>query len=108
MDAVHRRGSLHLVNTSAIPTLVKRVQRGTAGASHARALLTFTAKHCPALFQPHVSELAKALADEKNPELVEVSLQALAAVAKWDAALSPTDKWVTGDSHEAVTDGLSA
>jgi hypothetical protein len=39
-----------------------------------------------------VGELAKAIADETNDILVEVSLQALAAVAKWDDKLVPNDK----------------
>jgi sister-chromatid-cohesion protein PDS5 len=61
-------------------------------AHHAQTILSYTSKHCPALYKPHVGELAKAIADEKNPILVETSLQALAAVVKWDDQLAPHDK----------------
>jgi sister-chromatid-cohesion protein PDS5 len=95
-----RRASLRIVNQSSIPTLVKRVQKGDgtkknqaqSSAHHAQTILTYMSKHCPALYKPHVGELAKAIADEKNPTLVEVSLQALAAVVKWDDKLAPHDK----------------
>ncbi|KAI0064905.1 cohesin-associated protein Pds5 [Artomyces pyxidatus] len=99
-----RKASFRLINQSSIPTLVKRLQRGDpAGdgygtsqaqlsANNAQAVLTTVSKHCPALYKPHVGELTKAIADEKNPRLVELCLQALAAVAKWDERLAPTDK----------------
>jgi sister chromatid cohesion protein PDS5 len=95
-----RRASLHSVNQSSIPTLIKRVRSGdddpasaaSTTARHARILLTFTSKHCPALYKLHVGELAKAIADSKNPVLVEVGLQALSALAKWDPKLTPADK----------------
>lgn len=99
-----RRSSLHLINQSSVPTLVKRLQKGDPtgdghgtsqaqlSANNAQAVLTAMSKHCPALYKPHITELTKAIADEKNPRLVEVSLQALAAVAEWDEKLAPTDK----------------
>ena len=83
---------------------MKRLQRGDpAGdgygtsqaqlsANNAQVLLTAVSKHRPALYKPHLGELTKAIADEKNPRLVEVCLQALAAVAKWDEKLAPSDK----------------
>ncbi|KAH7926273.1 hypothetical protein BV22DRAFT_1128351 [Leucogyrophana mollusca] len=89
-----RRATLRIVNQSSIPTLIKRVQKGTASETqkHAQTLLTFMSKHNPALYKLHVSELTKAIADEKNPRLVEVGLQALAAVVRWDESLSVNDK----------------
>lgn len=97
MTVLVRRASLRIINQSSIPTLVKRVQRGDSthlqSPSHlAQKILTYTSKNCPALYQAHVGELAKAIADEKNPALVEVSLQALAAVAQLDDKLAPHDK----------------
>ncbi|EMD34698.1 hypothetical protein CERSUDRAFT_116889 [Gelatoporia subvermispora B] len=91
-----RRASLRIVNQSSIPTLVKRIQKGesagTGQAHHAQTWMTHVSKHCPAIHKSHVSELSKAVADERNARLVEVALQALAAVAGWDAKLAPSDK----------------
>lgn len=100
MTAFLRRASLRIINQSSIPALIKRVQKGGDGmaklgsvsAQNAQLLLGFVSKHCPALYKPHVGELTKAIADEKNPSLVEVCLQALSAVVKWDDKLAPSDK----------------
>lgn len=101
-----RLGSLWIVNTTSIPTLVKRLQKGDhSGRSNstsqvqvvanlAQTLLTTMSKHCPSVYRPHVGELIKAIADEKNPRLVEVCLQALAAVCKHEPSSTPTDKYV--------------
>ncbi|KAG2124196.1 armadillo-type protein [Suillus clintonianus] len=90
MTVFLRRATLRIVNQSSIPTLIKRVQR--ADSKHAQTLLTYISKHCPALYKPHISELTKAIADEKNPRLVEVGMQALAAVSRSDEALAVNDK----------------
>ncbi|KZP25702.1 ARM repeat-containing protein [Athelia psychrophila] len=97
MTILIRRASLRIVNQSSVPTLLKRVQKGDGtlppSLSHtAQTLLIYMSKNYPALYQLHVGELAKALADEKNPKLVEVSLQALAAVAQLDEKHVPHDK----------------
>lgn len=102
MAALLRRSSPWLLNQSSIPTLIKRVQKGHGNstsqshetASYAQTLLTYISKHSPALYKPHISELTKAIADEKNTTLVEVCLRALAGVVKWDPKLAPTDKSV--------------
>ena len=94
------RASYRILNQSSIPTLLKRVQKGLGSttshirqaALHAVTLLTFVSKHSPSLYRSHVSELTKAIADEKHETLVEVALQALAGVVKWDPTLAPTDK----------------
>jgi sister-chromatid-cohesion protein PDS5 len=96
------RASLCILNQSSIPILVKRIQKGHGSATsqtqltanHAQILLKFVSKHSPAIYKPHVGELAKAIADEKNTRLVEVCLQALAAVVRWDDKLAPSDKSV--------------
>ena len=93
-----RRATLHIVNQSSIPTLIKRLQKGTEGdeltdtARIAKTWLAFVSKHQPPLYKHHVGELSKAIANEANPVLVETSLQALAVVAKWDEKLAPNDK----------------
>ncbi|KAF8582552.1 ARM repeat-containing protein [Ramaria rubella] len=99
MSGIQRKGSLWIINTSSIPSLVKRIQRAPDTTSDdspseadrlarvAKVALSYISKHCPAIHKPHVGEFAKALADEKNVRLGEVALQALAA-AQWDT----TDK----------------
>lgn len=91
-----RRSSLKFLNQSSIPALVKRVQKGggkaTQAATNAQILLSFTSKHCPVLYKTHISELTKAIADEKNPRLVETCLQALSSMAKLDSRVAPSDK----------------
>ena len=93
-----RRATPHIVNQSSIPTLLKRVQKGIEGdinaaaAQHAQTWLEYISKHNPAMYKLHVAELTKAISDEKNYGLAEVSLQALSAVAYWDEKLAPNDK----------------
>lgn len=90
-----RRSSLHIANSSSVPTLVKRIQRRDAdpiAAGHAQIILSSMAKHCPAIFATHVGEFSKALSDETNPVLVEICLQAISSVAIWDRDKAPGDK----------------
>ncbi|TFY68468.1 hypothetical protein EVG20_g3547 [Dentipellis fragilis] len=99
MSTFLRRASLRFINQSSVPQLVRRLQRdtGTEGDS-AAMLLSFVAKHCPALFRSHVGELAKACsADARSGHArqVEVCLQALAAVAAVDEKLTTSDKRMT-------------
>ena len=101
-----RRASLRLVNQSSIPTLIKNVQRGDPeddghsttqaqmSAKNANTVLTYVSRHCPSLHKSHVAGLIKAIADEKNSRLVEVSLHALSSLAQLDKSLTPTDKSV--------------
>ncbi|TCD68846.1 hypothetical protein EIP91_009560 [Steccherinum ochraceum] len=99
MSAFLRRASLRFVNQSSIPTLIRRVQTSTNDtARHAESWLTFISKHLPALYKLHIGELTKAIADERNPKLVEIALQALSATAVWDSKLAPTDK----RTHERI------
>ncbi|KAH8116096.1 armadillo-type protein [Phellopilus nigrolimitatus] len=104
MMSFFRQASLWIVNLSSVPTLVKRLQKGdhhTGGkstslaqvmADNAQTLLTTMSKSCPAVYRSHISEFTKAIADEKNPRLVEVCLQALAAVCKNEPGITPSDK----------------
>jgi hypothetical protein len=102
MSTFLRRSSLLILNQSSIPTLIRHVQKGGDNASsqaqstahNAQVLLTYISKHCPAMYKSHISELTKGIADERRPTLVEVSLQALSAVVRWDDKLVPSDKLV--------------
>ncbi|KAF8605742.1 cohesin-associated protein Pds5 [Ceratobasidium sp. AG-I] len=109
-----RRASLHIVNQSSIPTLVKKLKlvetpnsesqavaaevEGTQQthaeviADRAQAVLECISKNHPAVYKPHVGELIKALADEKHPKLVQCCAQALASVVRFDGSLAPTEK----------------
>ncbi|KAJ7695426.1 cohesin-associated protein Pds5 [Mycena rosella] len=93
MNFILRQASLRIVNQSSVPTLLKRLQKANhLAADNAAKLLRFVSKHIPALYKSHVGELVKGVADEKHPQVVEVSLQALAAVVRWDEKVVPTDK----------------
>ncbi|KAG8727483.1 hypothetical protein FRC12_022466, partial [Ceratobasidium sp. 428] len=109
-----RRASLHIVNQSSVPTLVKKLRladtpnsesQAVAGdiegvqqthaeiiADRAQSLLECISKFHPAVYKPHVGELIKALADEKHPKLMQYCAQALASVVRLDGTLAPTEK----------------
>lgn len=90
-----RKHCLHIVNQSSIPTLVKRIQRhenDAVGAAAAKKVLLAIAKQCPAIFKVHVAEFSRALAEESNTNLIEVSLRALASVSRWDPSCAPNDQ----------------
>ncbi|KAJ4468818.1 armadillo-type protein [Lentinula aciculospora] len=99
MTALLRRGTLHITNTSSVPTLLLRLQRahGTTitktnlAANHAQLLLINIAKSCPALLKPHVDDLITAVEDGKNDKTVVVGLQALASLVKLDPQLVPME-----------------
>lgn len=87
-----RRAMLRIVNQSSIPTLIKRVQKSIPSSKHAQQLLTFISKHSPILYKSHVSELTKAITDERNVILMEVGMHALAALAKSKESQVALDK----------------
>lgn len=100
MSVYLRRASYLIVNQSSIPTLLKRVSKAYGNthshaqlaANHAHSLLTYISKHSPALYKSHISELTKAIADDDNPRVAEIGLQALAGVVRWDDKLAPMEK----------------
>ncbi|KAJ7039761.1 armadillo-type protein [Mycena alexandri] len=97
MNGIVRQASLRILNQSSIPTLIKRLQKSLkndneVASENALKLLTFVSKHIPALYKSHIGELVKGVADEKLPRLVEMSLQALAAIVRWDEKVAPNDK----------------
>lgn len=93
-----RRCTLRILNQSSISPLLKRLQKSSTSSvaspmiKHVHQLLTFVSKHSPALYKAHIGELTKAIADEKNTMLVELGMQALAAVIRTDESLSSLDK----------------
>ncbi|EJD05552.1 uncharacterized protein FOMMEDRAFT_132048 [Fomitiporia mediterranea MF3/22] len=98
------QSSLWIVNQSSVPTLVKKLGKGDSHgkgkgttssrvtANNARTLLTTISKFRPVVYRALVSELGKAIADDKNQTLVEVCLQALAAVSRYDPDITPNDR----------------
>ncbi|KAF7349279.1 Sister chromatid cohesion protein pds5 [Mycena sanguinolenta] len=93
MNKVLRQASLRILNQSSIPTLIKRLGKSNSVASdNARKLLTYVSRHQPGLFKSHIGELVKGIADEKHPQVVELALQALTAVVKWDEKVVPAEK----------------
>ena len=97
-----RRATLRIVNQSSIPTLIKGVQKSAPSSERAQQLLTFISKHCPILYKLHVSELTKAIADDRNVTLVEVGMHALTALVKADESQAALDKYVSLLYREAV------
>ncbi|KAF8506492.1 armadillo-type protein [Hysterangium stoloniferum] len=108
MSVILRKGSLWTLNTSSIPSLLHRITHASVSETEAndadigdierysriaKHALAWISKHCPALYRPHVAELIKSLA-EKNPQLAEVSLQALAAFG-WKANEKRTTDRIT-------------
>ncbi|KAF9235796.1 armadillo-type protein [Melanogaster broomeanus] len=91
MTILLRRSSLRIINQSSISTLIRRVQKSSPTSTQAQQVLTFISKHCPVLYKAHISELTKAIADEKNTVLVEVGMQALAAAVRADDSLAVFD-----------------
>ncbi|CAE6505628.1 unnamed protein product [Rhizoctonia solani] len=92
-----RRASLHIVNQSSIPILVKKLKLADQPNTESQSLsvLECMSKFNPAVYSPHVAELIKALADEKHPRLVQYCTQALAAIVSLDDSLAPTEKRTT-------------
>ncbi|GMK53875.1 hypothetical protein CspeluHIS016_0104610 [Cutaneotrichosporon spelunceum] len=88
-----------IINQSSIPCLIRRLQKPDGpnaervGALSAR-FLTLVAKECAPMYKDHIDELKIVLNDRRNNALVEVAIQALAAVTKWNPECGPTDKKV--------------
>lgn len=97
MSVVADHAAWMLINQSSIPGLIKRLQKpegpnaGRVAAISAR-YLDFIAKECAPMYKSHVDELVIIINDKRNDKLVEVGLQALAAVSKSNPGSGPTDK----------------
>lgn len=90
----------NVVNHSSISPLIKRLQTRTTDdigqrtAEAAYQFLRLMAKECAPMFKSHVDELMIVVGEKRNEKLVEVGLQALAAVVKVDADWGPSDRKV--------------
>ncbi|KAK8847427.1 hypothetical protein IAR55_005285 [Kwoniella newhampshirensis] len=84
----------NIVNHSSIPPLIKHLQKPNSEASALAAgrLLSTLAKEGPPMFKSHVPELVIVLSEKKNEKLVEVALQALAAVCKVYPEIAPSER----------------
>lgn len=87
-----------MLNTSSISPLLKTLQ-SPPGGDHtgpipvaAASYLQLIAKECPPMYEKHLPELLICIGQQKNERLVEVALQALASVCKYDQTLAPKDK----------------
>ncbi|KDQ08190.1 hypothetical protein BOTBODRAFT_118968 [Botryobasidium botryosum FD-172 SS1] len=93
MTALVRRCSLWIINPSSVSTLVKRVQKGDHYTStNAATVLSYLSKFNPAILKSHIAEFTRGVLEDKSTALVEVCLQALAALSRWEPGLSPNDK----------------
>lgn len=86
-----------LINRSSITGFVKRLVKPEGRdpariAEISKRYLSLIAKECPPMYKSHVDQLVVAINDKKNDVLVEVALQALAALCKLDKDARPKDK----------------
>lgn len=97
MSVVVDHAAWTLINQSSIPGLIKRLQK-PEGPYAERVVavctryLAFIAKECAPMYKSHVDELVIIINDKRNDKLVEVGVQALAAVSKSNPGSGPTDK----------------
>uniref|UniRef100_A0A0W0GEX7 Cohesin-associated protein pds5 n=2 Tax=Moniliophthora roreri TaxID=221103 RepID=A0A0W0GEX7_MONRR len=118
------KASLRAVNTSSVPTLLKAIQhpyqnqnrrstnartKSIQAAEHAKLILQWISKFCPALYKPHVERLVEVVKDEGEAEgeggMVEAGLQALAAVVRVDPTLAPHEKETIARTRELALSG---
>lgn len=88
-----------IINHSSIAPLIKQIQKPEGAqpersAEVAAHYLRLIAKQCAPMYKSHTPELAIVINDKKNATLVEVALQALSAVCKWDPECAPSQKGV--------------
>ena len=124
-----RRGSFLLMNSSSIRHLFKRIQKagdeaamqadGEAddaeddtpsklAARNARTLLETAAKHCPILFGPYTSELAKILLEEEDNTLLQLALHALSTLALQESTAFERDTVVLDRAYSLALEGTPA
>ncbi|EEB97122.1 hypothetical protein MPER_03619, partial [Moniliophthora perniciosa FA553] len=90
---IRRRYALLILVRRSTNARTKSVQ----AAEHAKMILQWISKFCPALYKPHVERLVEVVEDEGEAEgeeggVVEAALQALAAVVRVDPTLTPNKK----------------
>jgi sister-chromatid-cohesion protein PDS5 len=99
-SVIVEQGAFNILNTTSISPLLKALQSPPAGphreptVNAACRFMRLTSKECAPMLEPHTPALLVCIGQQKNAALVEVSLQALAAVAKYDDKAVQKDKWV--------------
>lgn len=108
------RGSLWILNSSSIPTLLERLSPSFTPASQVQStsrsqsqsqaaledenyhvsrvcqrLLVYISKHRPTLFVPHVPAIVKTIVSDESDPVVDTCIRLLAAVTKTDPKVVP-------------------
>ena len=97
-SALLNNASFSILNQSAIPLLLKILQKPGGGlmknarVSAASRLLALIAKECAPMYRSHVAELTISMGDRKHDLLAEAALRALSALAKVERASCPNDE----------------
>ena len=90
MNILLHRACYRIINQSSIPTLLKHIEKGQGSTNaNTQAFARSILRHSTT----HLGELTKALADQMKSTLVEVAIQALANVIRWDPKLAMIDKF---------------
>lgn len=97
MSVVADYAAWMLINQSSIPCLISRLQKPEGPyaeriAAVSSRYLAFIAKECAPMYKAHIDQLVIVINDKKNDKLIELGLQALAAVSKSNPGSGPKDK----------------
>ncbi|WOO80532.1 Sister chromatid cohesion protein pds5 [Vanrija pseudolonga] len=87
----------NVINLSSIGPLLKRLGKADGPRSVqiktvAARYLALIAKECAPMYHTHVATLSVSLVDKKNDKVVEIAMQGIAALTKWDKSAGPSDK----------------
>lgn len=87
----------NVINLSSIGPLLKRLGKADGPRSVqiktvAARYLALIAKECAPMFHTHVATLSVSVLDKKNDKVVEIAMQGIAALTKWDKSAGPSDK----------------
>lgn len=104
-DSFINRSAFLVISQSMIPPLLQHISEpsspgaitAAAASTLSKELLFQIAKGTPSMFKAYVDLLVSGLGNEANGELVDVSLLALASLARSDASSLPTDRYVPRD-----------
>ncbi len=100
-----RLSILWVINQSSIPTLFQELQRDDAkqtSPSPSEIILRYVSKHHPLLFKLHLLDLTRSLSETRSTRVLEVVLQALAALVRADAPTLPVDQGSTPQTSSAL------
>lgn len=86
-----------MINSTSVSSLLRTLQTPPSNDRRddiirvAARFLGLLSKECPPMYIAHVPELLVAIGQQKNEKLVEISLQALASVCKYQPSVAPKD-----------------